>query len=136
MWQVNECDYVMVIHTGPTRGPTYKLGALIEARGDVSRGQLINTTDLVKNWGDMGAGYRYFLPNTKDRFRTKAPCTNLTICAFFIYGKKGELKPHWYIHNITVTTKVAGIDRDRVFSLNGDNEVASLYPYLMDGECP
>ncbi|KAL5725986.1 hypothetical protein ACHQM5_009061 [Ranunculus cassubicifolius] len=137
--QVKQCDYVTTIRTGPTRGPTYKLGALIEMRGDEDtgrQGQLIKTTNLVKNWGDMGKGYTYFLPNTRDRFRTTAPCTNRTVCFFILYGKKGELRPHWYIHNITVTTKVGEIVRDRVFTLNGDNEVTSLYPMLGDGECP
>ncbi|KAL5725990.1 hypothetical protein ACHQM5_009065 [Ranunculus cassubicifolius] len=134
--QVKQCEYVTTIHTGPTRGPTYKLGALIEMRGDRSRGQVINTTNLVKRWGDMGKGYTYFLPNTRDRFRTTAPCTNRTVCFFILRGKKGELRPHWYIHNITVTTKVGEIVRDRVFSFDEYNEVATLYPSLADGECP
>ncbi|KAF5186033.1 hypothetical protein FRX31_024382 [Thalictrum thalictroides] len=130
--QVNQCEYVIMIHTGSTKGPTVKLKPLIEAVG----GGNINTTNLVKNWGDMGKGHTYFLPNSSDRFKYNGPCFNGRFCYFQLRGKKGELNPHWYVHNITVTTKGEGIDRVRVF-FSGGVEIDYLYsPPLNDGECP
>ncbi|KAF9590919.1 hypothetical protein IFM89_000464 [Coptis chinensis] len=131
--QVQQCDYAMVIHTGPTRGPTYKLRVLIEAKG----GGNINTTNLVKNWGDMGRKYTYFLPNTKDRFKYQGPCMKGNFCNIILGGgSKKELNPHWYVHNISITTKGEGIDRVRTFIIFSGNEIDYLNPPLNDGDCP
>ncbi|KAL5725991.1 hypothetical protein ACHQM5_009066 [Ranunculus cassubicifolius] len=131
--QVKQCDYLMVVNTGPTRGPTYKLSAVIEAIG----GDNINTTDIVKKWGDMGRKYTYFLPNSSDRFKYRGGCMPANFCYVGIRGKKGELKPHWYLNNITVaTTGEGGIKRFAFFRFNSDNEIAFTYPGISDGECP
>lgn len=119
------------MNTGPTRGPTYKLSAIIEAVG----GDNINTTNLVKNWGAMGKGYTYFFPNSSDRFKYRGRCMQYSFCNIGIQGKKGELKPHWYINNITVATTSEGDNRLKVFIRAGD-EFAHIYPRIDDGECP
>ncbi|KAF5200900.1 hypothetical protein FRX31_009511 [Thalictrum thalictroides] len=130
--QVKQCEYVMVVNTGPTRGPTYKLSAIIEAIG----GSNINTTDIVKKWGAMGKGYTYFLPYSQDRFVYNAPCLPANFCNIGITGKKGELKPHWYINNITVATTGEGINRLKTFRFLSGNEIEYTYPRIDDGECP
>ncbi|OVA12500.1 hypothetical protein BVC80_9011g2 [Macleaya cordata] len=127
-----QCEYEMIVNTGPTRGPTYKLGVILEAIG----GKNINTSNVVKNWGDMGRKYTYFLPNSSDRFRTSLPCMEANFCWIGIKGKKGELNPHWYINNVTVSTKGDGINRFKTFRFITNNEVDFIYPYVSDGECP
>ncbi|KAI3996380.1 hypothetical protein MKX01_026848 [Papaver californicum] len=128
-----QCDYEMIVNTGITRGPSdYKLGVIIEPIGGEGN---INTTNLIKNWGAMGRGYTYFLPNSSDRFRTKLPCMLDNFCWIGIKGKKGELKPHWYINNITVSTKGAGgINRLKTFRFL--EEIETVYPDASHGECP
>ncbi|KAK9096742.1 hypothetical protein Sjap_022239 [Stephania japonica] len=127
------CDYEMVVSTGPSRGPSTKLKVILEAIG----GHDINTTNVVKNWGAMGPKHTYFLPNSNDIFRTRTRCLEQNFCAVVIQGKKGELKPHWYINNITVATKgPGGIDRFKTFRFISDNEFTSLWPSISDGECP
>ncbi|KAF6170464.1 hypothetical protein GIB67_036238 [Kingdonia uniflora] len=127
-----ECDYEMVVSTGATRGPSHKLFMLFEMIG----GGNINTTDVVKNWGAMGRKYTYFLPNSVDRFKTRRECVARNFCAIGLKGKKGELKPHWYINNITVTTTGDRINRFREFSFRENNEVPFINPIITDGECP
>ncbi|KAK9105483.1 hypothetical protein Scep_022327 [Stephania cephalantha] len=127
------CDYEMVVSTGPSRGPSTKLKVILEAIG----GDDINTTNVVKNWGAMGPKHTYFLPNSNDIFRTRTRCLEQNFCVVLIQGKKGELKPHWYINNITVATKgPGGIDRFKTFRFLFENEFSSLYPPISDGECP
>ncbi|KAI3916675.1 hypothetical protein MKW92_006863 [Papaver armeniacum] len=128
-----QCDYEMIVNTGITRGPSnYKLGVIIEAIGGEGT---INTTNLIKNWGAMGRGYTYFLPNSSDRFRTKLPCMPNNFCWIAIKGKKGELNPHWYINNITVSTKGPGvINRMKTFRFL--EEIETVYPDASHGECP
>ncbi|OVA12501.1 hypothetical protein BVC80_9011g3 [Macleaya cordata] len=125
-----QCEYEMIVSTGPTRGPTYKLGLVLEAVG----GKNINTTNMVKHWGDMGLKHTYFLPNSTDRFRTRLPCMVANFCWIGIKGKKGELNPHWFINSVTVSTKGDGINRFKTFLTNTD--VDFIYPYVSDGECP
>ncbi|KAK9105482.1 hypothetical protein Scep_022326 [Stephania cephalantha] len=127
------CTYEMVISTGASRGPSTKLKVILEAVG----GDNINTTNVVKNWGAMGSNYTYFSPNSNDIFRTRLPCLKWSFCNVLIQGEKGELKPHWYINNITVATKGHGInDRFKTFRFLFENEFSSLYPPISDGECP
>ncbi|KAL5730582.1 hypothetical protein ACHQM5_003385 [Ranunculus cassubicifolius] len=127
-----QCEYLMTVNTGPTRGPNnVKLVTFVEAIG----GDNINTSNLIKSWGDMGKGYTYFLPNTSDRFRFRGRCMPANFCNIGIKGKKTEFKPHWYIENITVaTTGEGGINRFRTFTFRVQNEFASLP--IDDGECP
>ncbi|MCL7030790.1 hypothetical protein MKW94_011148 [Papaver nudicaule] len=128
-----QCEYEMIVNTGVTKGPSYKLGVVLEAIG----GANINTSNVVKNWGAMGRGHTYFLPNSSDRFRAKLPCMVANFCWIGIKGKKGELNPHWYINNVTVSTKGdGGINRLKTFSFGSGNEVDIIYPYASDGECP
>ncbi|MCL7042432.1 hypothetical protein MKW94_000500 [Papaver nudicaule] len=125
-----QCDYEMIVNTGKTRGPSnMKHGVIIEAIGGEGT---VRTTNLVKNWGAMGQGYTYFLPNSSDRFRAKLPCMLNNFCWIAIKGKKGELNPHWYIDTITVSTKGAGgIDRMKTLE-----EISTVYPDANHGECP
>ncbi|KAK9091079.1 hypothetical protein Sjap_024256 [Stephania japonica] len=127
------CTYEMVISTGPSRGPLTKLKVILEAVG----GDSINTTNVVKNWGAMGPNHTYFLPNSNDIFRSRLPCLKYSFCVVLIQGQKGELKPHWYINNITVATKGPGIiNRFKTFPFFVQNEFSTLYPPIGDGECP
>ncbi|KAF6170460.1 hypothetical protein GIB67_036234 [Kingdonia uniflora] len=129
--QVKECEYEMVVSTGPTRGPSHKLRVILEAVG----GENINTTNLIKDWGAMGRKYTYFLPNTEDRFKTREACLPYSFCNVYIIGKKGELNPHWYINSITVTTKGDGINRLKTFSMLDGHEIAYTNPPISKGEC-
>lgn len=108
----------MTVNTGPTGGPTHKLSAIIEAIG----GANVNTTNIVKNWGDMGKRYTYFLPNSSDRFKFKERCMPANFCNIAIGGKKGELNPPWYIKNITIATTGEGIDRFKTFRIFANHE--------------
>ncbi|KAK9091082.1 hypothetical protein Sjap_024259 [Stephania japonica] len=126
------CDYEMVVSTGPSRGPSTKLRVILDA----IFGENINTTDVIKRWGAMGPRHTYFLPNSYDKFGVRLPCVEQNFCAILIGGKKGELKPHWYINNITVSTKGDGIDRFKTFRFLSEHEIESLYPFIGDGECP
>ncbi|KAK9105489.1 hypothetical protein Scep_022333 [Stephania cephalantha] len=126
------CEYEMVVSTGPSKGPSTKLRVILEA----IFGENINTTDVIKRWGAMGPRHTYFLPNSNDKFRVNLPCVRQNFCAVLIGGKKGELKPHWYINNITVSTKGEGIDRFKTFRFSSEHEFESVYPYIDDGECP
>ncbi|MCL7042453.1 hypothetical protein MKW94_010594 [Papaver nudicaule] len=128
-----QCKYEMIVNTGITKGPSnIKLGVIIEPIGGEGN---INTTNLIKNWGAMGRGYTYFLPNSSDRFRTKLPCMVDNFCWIGIKGKKGELNPHWHINNITVSTKGSGgIDSLKTFPFL--EEIETVYPYASQGECP
>ncbi|KAI3976808.1 hypothetical protein MKX01_008666 [Papaver californicum] len=132
-----QCDYEMIVHTGITRGPSnLKLGVVIEQIG----GGAINTTNLIRKWGAMGQGYTYFLPYSSDKFRTKLPCMEENFCWIGIKGKKGELNPHWYIDNLTVSTKGPGvINRMKTFRMKTFRfleEIDIVYPYASHGECP
>ncbi|KAL5730583.1 hypothetical protein ACHQM5_003386 [Ranunculus cassubicifolius] len=131
IWLPKQCEYLMTVNTGPTRGPNFKLAASVEAYG----GDNIKTTNLIKRWGIMGKGYTYFLPNTSDRFRHRGRCMPANFCNIGIYGgEKGELKPHWHINNITVaTTGEGGINRFRTFTFL-NYEITRLP--IDDGECP
>ncbi|MCL7047870.1 hypothetical protein MKW94_020075 [Papaver nudicaule] len=117
-----QCEYEMIVNTGVTRGPSYKLDVELEAIG----GANINTSNVVKNWGAMGRGYTYFLPNSSDKFRTKLPCMVANFCWIGIKGKKGELN----------TKGDGGISRMKTFRFGSGNEVDIIYPYVSDGECP
>ncbi|KAI3976807.1 hypothetical protein MKX01_008665 [Papaver californicum] len=96
---------------------------------------MASTSIKAQNWGAMGRGYTYFLPNSSDRFRTKLPCMENNFCWIGIKGKKGELNPHRYIKNITVSTKDdGGIDRMKTFQFL--EEIETVYPDASHGECP
>ncbi|KAI3844923.1 hypothetical protein MKX03_019298 [Papaver bracteatum] len=128
-----QCDYEMIVNTGITRRPSdYKLRVILSPIGG---GPNLNTTNLIKNWGAMGRGYTYFLPNSSDKFRTKSPCMADNFCWIGIKGKKGELNPHWYIETITVSTKGPGvINRMKTFQFL--EEIVTVYPDASHGECP
>ncbi|RZC58363.1 hypothetical protein C5167_005662 [Papaver somniferum] len=128
-----QCDYEMIVNTGITRGPSNsKLRVIVEAIGGEGT---INTTNLIRKWGAMGQGYTYFLPYSSDRFRTRLPCMKDNFCWIGIRGKKGELNPHWYIENITVSTKGPGvINRMKTFQFL--EEIDTVYPDASHGECP
>ncbi|KAI3974997.1 hypothetical protein MKX01_005108 [Papaver californicum] len=128
-----QCDYEMIVNTGITRGPSnMKLAVIIEPIGGEGN---INTTNLIKNWGAMGRGHTYFLPNSSDVFRTRLPCMVHNFCWIGIKGKKGELNPHWYIDTITVSTKGPDvINRMKTFQFL--EEIETVYPYASHGECP
>ncbi|KAI3916672.1 hypothetical protein MKW92_006860 [Papaver armeniacum] len=110
-----QCDYEMIVNTGITRGPSdSKLGVIVEAIGGEGT---INTTNLIR------------------KFRTRLPCMKDNFCWIGIKGKKGELNPHWYIENITVSTKGPGvINRMKTFRFL--EEIDTVYPYASHGECP
>ncbi|KAI3860648.1 hypothetical protein MKX03_009353 [Papaver bracteatum] len=116
-----QCDYEMIVNTGITRGPSnLKLGVIVEVIGGEGT---INTTNLIRKWGSMGQG-----------FKTRLPCMKDNFCWIGIKGKKGELNPHWYIENITVSTKGPGvINRMKTFRFL--EEIDTVYPYASHGEC-